>query len=72
MTEMDRALIKNALVEAIREITIGIKDAIRKKLPKEYYNLINIFNKNKVKELPPYRSYDHKIKLKPSKKPPQS
>ena len=68
MVEMDRALIKDTLVEAIYKITIGIEDIIRKKLSKEYYNLINIFNKNKVKKLPPYYSYNYKIKLKPSKK----
>ena len=54
IVEIDQALKQGIPIEAIRETMIYPEDAIRRKLPKEYYNLINIFNKNKVKELPLY------------------
>lgn len=72
MTEIDRVLKKDAPVEAIRETTTWTEDAIKKRLPKEYHDLIDVFDRNKAKELPPHRSYDHKIELEPGKKPPQS
>ena len=51
---MDQALLKNTPLEAIRETTIQIEDTIKKKLPREYHDLVDIFNRNKVKKLPPY------------------
>jgi hypothetical protein len=33
-------------------------------MPKEYYNLINIFSKSTSDKLLPHRLYDHKIQLK--------
>jgi hypothetical protein len=32
-------------------------------MPKEYYDLINVFLKSASDKLPPYRSYNHKIQL---------
>jgi hypothetical protein len=32
-------------------------------VPKEYYNLINIFSKSALDKLPPHRLYNHKIQL---------
>jgi hypothetical protein len=37
---------------------------LRHIVPKEYYNLINVFLKSALDKLPPYRLYDHKIQLK--------
>jgi hypothetical protein len=35
----------------------------RAKLPIEYHEFLDIFDRSKADELPPYRSYDHKIEL---------
>jgi hypothetical protein len=35
----------------------------RKILPAEYYDLIDIFSKKALDELPPHRPYDHKVEL---------
>ena len=51
---MDQILLKGVPLKTIHETTIQMEDAIKKKLPREYYNLINIFNRNKVKKLPLY------------------
>ena len=55
-------------MKTIRETIIYIEEILKKKLLKKYYNLINIFNKVKVKKLPSYYSYNYKIKLEPRKK----
>ena len=36
---------------------------LRRTVPKEYYDLINVFSKTESDKLSPYWSYDHKIKL---------
>ena len=51
------------------EVTEG---TIKQKLPKEYYDLIDVFDRSKVKELPLYQLYNYKIKLEAGKKLPQS
>ena len=45
------------------------EDTIKRKLFKKYYNLINIFNRNKIKKLSLYQPYNYKIKLELGKKP---
>ncbi|KAL2036425.1 hypothetical protein N7G274_010858 [Stereocaulon virgatum] len=47
--ELDRALQKDTSTEAIRETTIHSEDDIRRKLPKEYHDLIDVFDRNKAK-----------------------
>ena len=59
-------------LDQIREITEASRDEILQKLPKEYHDLIDVFDQFKAKELPPHRPYDHKIDLEPGKRPPQS
>ena len=36
---------------------------LRRIIPKEYYDLIDVFSKTASDELPPYRIYDYKIQL---------
>ena len=72
IAEMDQALKQGVPIKAIHETITYLEDAIRRKLPEEYHNLIDVFDRNKAKELPPHRSYDYKIKLELGKKPPQS
>ena len=36
---------------------------LKRTVPKEYYNLIQVFSKAKSNKLPLYRPYDHKIKI---------
>jgi len=40
------------------------------KLPKEYYEFLDVFSKKEADKLPPYRLYNHKIQLKEGAKPP--
>jgi hypothetical protein len=41
----------------------------RTKLPKEYYNYLDVFSRDRSNVLPEHRSYDHKIQLEPGKQP---
>ena len=66
----ERELGRDVPTEAIRETTVHTREDIKKKLPKEYYDLIDVFDKDKAKELPPYRLYDHKIELELGKRLP--
>ena len=36
---------------------------LRNLVPEEYHDLLDVFKKKKLKQLPPHRSYDHQIKL---------
>ena len=72
IAEIDQALKQGVPTEAIRETITYPEDTIRRKLPEEYHDLIDVFDRNKAKKLPPHRPYDHKIELEPGKKPPQS
>ena len=36
---------------------------LRKLVPEEYHNLLEVFKKKKLEKLPPHRPYDHQIKL---------
>lgn len=42
----------------------------REKLPKEYYEFLDVFSKKEADKLPPHRPYDHKIQLKEGAEPP--
>lgn len=46
------------------------KEDIRKKLPEEYHDFIDVFMPQEADELPPHRPFDHKIELKPGTEPP--
>ncbi len=37
---------------------------LKKKLLVVYYDFLNVFNKEKITQLPSHRLYDYKIKLK--------
>jgi hypothetical protein len=44
----------------------------RAKLPPEYHEFLDVFDRSKADELPPHRSYDHKIELEGEGQPPKS
>jgi hypothetical protein len=48
------------------------KEDIKKKLPEEYHDFIDVFLPREADELPPHRPFDHtsKIELKPGTEPP--
>jgi len=39
------------------------EEMLRRTVPKEYHDLIQVFSKEESDKLPPHRQYDHKIKL---------
>ena len=49
-------------IELNKILAEGLKQ-VKKKLPKEYHNFLNIFNRVKVTELPPYQDADCKLEL---------
>ncbi len=55
----------------IRETVVALMETVKQKLPPEYHDSIDVFDKAKAKELPPHRSYDHKIDIEPGKVPPK-
>ena len=57
------------MLDQIYKVLEATEGIIKQKLPQEYYNLINVFNRSKAKELPPYRLYNYKIKLEAGNKP---
>ena len=72
MAEMEKAIQDGSMLDQIHEVSEATEGTIKQKLPKEYHDLIDVFDRSKAKELPPHRSYDHKIELEAGKKPPQS
>ena len=71
MAKIEKA-IQDRSIDQIYKVSEITEGTVKQKLPQEYYNLINIFNRNKVKELPPHQLYNYKIKLEAGQKPPQS
>jgi len=45
---------------------------VKNKLPKEYYNFLDVFDRSEANKLPPYRPSDYKIKLVGNKSPLES
>jgi hypothetical protein len=45
-------------------------EEIKKKLPIEYHEFIDVFSPKEADALPPHRPFDHKIDLKPGTQPP--
>ncbi len=75
LAELDRSIEKSLAPppdNTIRETVVAPMETVKQKLPLEYHDLIDVFNKAKAKELPPHRSYDHKIDIEPGKVPPKS
>ena len=52
-----------------REMDTAEKDYVLNKLPEEYHDFLDVFDKTAAKELPPHRPYDHKIQLEPDSQP---
>ena len=59
--EIDRILEDRNLETPAEEETK--EQMLRRTVPKEYHDLIDVFSKTASDELPPYRTYDHKIQL---------
>ena len=70
IAEMEKAIQDGSMLDQIYEVSEATEGTIKQKLPKEYHDLIDVFNRSKAKELPPHRSYDYKIELEAGKKPP--
>ena len=48
---------------SINEISTQTLNDVRSKVPEEYHDLLDVFDKKKASELPPHREYDCKIEL---------
>jgi len=46
----------------------NLKD-VKNKLPKEYHNFLDVFDRSEANKLPPHRPSDYKIKLVDNKSP---
>ncbi len=70
LAELDR-FIENSLAlppdNTIRGTIVAPMETVKQKLPLEYHDLLDVFDKAKAKELPPQRSYNHKIEMEPGK-----
>jgi hypothetical protein len=53
-------------------INPAIIEEIRAKLPLEYHEFLDVFNRSKTDKLLSHRPYDHKIKLKRERQPPKN
>ena len=51
---------KQGNIKVTNKLKVNI---LKRTVPPEYYNLINIFSKKESNKLPLYRLYNHKIKL---------
>ena len=54
------------------EIAAANLQDIKKKLPSEYHDYLDVFDRAQANQLPPHRDSDHKIELLGDAKPPQS
>lgn len=46
------------------------EEELRRLVPKEYHDFLDVFSKTEADALPPHRSYDHSIDLEPGSAPP--
>jgi len=46
------------------------QENVRRHLPEQYHDFVDVFNKVKADTLPPHRSYDHRIELQLDSQPP--
>lgn len=76
--DIDRelAFLRDVDVEAaylsVVETAVENRESIKEKLPPEYHDFLDVFDRAQANQLPPRRSYDHKIELTENAKPPQS
>jgi len=77
MTDIDREIAYNTQcdlnalnVSSIDETAQDLKD-IKAKLPPEYHEFLDVFDRAQSNKLPPHRSYDHKIELTSDSTPPR-
>ena len=75
LAELDRSIEKSLAPlpdNTIRETVVAPIETVKQKLPPEYHDLIEVFDKAKSKKLLPHRSYDHKTDIEPGRVPPKS
>ena len=49
--------------EGSQELEESEEEMLKRTVPREYHDLIQVFSKVESNKLPPHRQYDHKIKL---------
>ena len=69
LESLNRQATDSSALCAIDPITI---EETRAKLPPEYHEFLDVFDRSKADELPPHRPYDHKIELEGEGQPPKS
>jgi hypothetical protein len=69
LESLNRQATDNSTFCAIDPVTI---EETRAKLPPEDHEFLDVFDRSKADELPPHRSYDHKIELGGEGQPPMS
>lgn len=69
---LDEELKLEALeLSSVEAATIHLEE-VKSKLPAEYYNYLDVFDRAEANKLPPHRPSDHKIELTSNAVPPQS
>lgn len=78
MEDIDREIAFDIAVK-MEEISLASVEAstqnleeVKRKLPPEYHDFLDVFDRSKANHLPPHRPYDHKIELNSDVRPPQS
>jgi hypothetical protein len=73
ISEIDKTLSPVESSLELNEMTpaMSLKE-LKNKLPVDYHDFLNVFDKEKATQLPPHRSYDHKIELEGEGQPPRS
>ena len=70
------AFFRDSAAEAVSLSAVGSTsqnlEEIKTKLPPEYHEFVDVFDRSKADQLPLHRSYDHKIELLGDATPPQS
>jgi len=64
ISEINKALSSAEGSAKLNEMTpVMSLEKLKKKLPIVYHDFLNVFDREKTTQLPPHRSYDHKIEL---------
>lgn len=78
MRELDQELeaSKQTATEVLELSNVELSEQnladVRSKLPSEYHDYLDVFDRAKANEMPPHRASDHKIELLGDARPPQS
>jgi len=73
ISEINKALSPAEGSAELNEMTPAMSlEELKKKLPIVYHDFLNVFDREKATQLPPHRSYDHKIELEGESQPSRS